>query len=430
MTGGRASLRPPLRGVDGQAGATLGAVVAQHRYRALLPGAAALALLCGTLAHGAGGRTRGLTVTLRASERPGAAAADRVKLYTRSSALVVGIDAYDGGWPRLRNAVRDGRVVGSLSLVGTPDGARVDLTGPGGYSKATRLPATLRSLKPGRYLATVTSPGFEGAKRSATVQVDRLVTLTVKLERLGRLRVSGTPEGAEVRVLAAARAEVAKGALPMTVRGLGSGTYEVMASRPGYYPHIALAKVLPGEETHVSLKLDRMVTMKCRKGRVKIKRGSERVPSVAATDSYCIDRYEYPGTGRVPSTHATYAQAEAVCAARNARLCTDKEWERACKGPRTYRYPYGNKFDPDRCVTEDADENPRDVQAAGSFKGCKSGYGVYDLSGNVAEWTAEGHVRGGSAQKPDYAVRCAHKVKRARAAQHPFAGFRCCSDLK
>jgi formylglycine-generating enzyme required for sulfatase activity len=159
-------------------------------------------------------------------------------------------------------------------------------------------------------------------------------------------------------------------------------------------------------------------------------RGFEGVEQRVQVDAYCVDRYEYPGKGRAPMTGITYKQAQALCGARSLRLCTDREWERACKGPRGYRYPYGSKFNADRCVTEDRQETPRALQSGGSFKRCKSGYGVYDMSGNAAEWSSEGHLRGGTATKPDYAVRCAHKVKKNRAAKDPFVGFRCCADAK
>ena len=55
--------------------------------------------------------TRGIEVTLRASEAPGAAVAGTVKLYGSSHALVIGIDGYTNGWPRLSNAIKDARAV-------------------------------------------------------------------------------------------------------------------------------------------------------------------------------------------------------------------------------------------------------------------------------------------------------------------------------
>ena len=79
--------------------------------------AAVLLLLAGAIsAHAA---SRGLRVELRQSEATGAASAGSVQLYQKSYALVIGIDAYKGGWPRLSNAVRDAKAVaGVLRLRG------------------------------------------------------------------------------------------------------------------------------------------------------------------------------------------------------------------------------------------------------------------------------------------------------------------------
>lgn len=54
---------------------------------------------------------RGITVQLKTSERTGAPDAGSVQLYTHSYALVVGINHYHGGWPRLSKAVEDAQAV-------------------------------------------------------------------------------------------------------------------------------------------------------------------------------------------------------------------------------------------------------------------------------------------------------------------------------
>lgn len=106
----------------------------------------------------------------------------------------------------------------------------------------------------------------------------------------------------------------------------------------------------------------------------------------AIPHDYCIDIYEYPNVrGAVPE-RLGFFDAAARCASRNKRLCTSVEWVRACSGPEKYAYPYGNEYDPSRCNTID---NPRSrgIAPAGSYPLCVNGYGLYDMSGNVAEWT-------------------------------------------
>ncbi|MDY0061870.1 MAG: SUMF1/EgtB/PvdO family nonheme iron enzyme [Myxococcota bacterium] len=157
-------------------------------------------------------------------------------------------------------------------------------------------------------------------------------------------------------------------------------------------------------------------------------RGFEGTARAVETRAYCIDVYEYPNrAGAQPMAGVDLAAARRLCAAQDKRLCDAAEWEKACKGPKGAAYPYGATFDPDVCVTEDRKEEGRAVSPAGSFKKCRSGYGVYDMSGNLAEWTEGGTMHGGSAQKPDYSVRCTSKARKSADA---FTGFRCCRDAQ
>jgi hypothetical protein len=110
-------------------------------------------------------------------------------------------------------------------------------------------------------------------------------------------------------------------------------------------------------------------------------------------------------------------QAAERCADRGGRLCTELEWERACKGPTSNPFPSGPEFDP-ACST-----NP----------GCSSGFGVWGM-GSLREWTssnARGNaersavVRGAPGPGPAGQPRCAHR-EIAPAAPHHDIGFRCC----
>ena len=53
----------------------------------------------------------GLYIDIKESEAADARVVERWKLYGASHALVIGIDDYVGGWPTLKNAVRDAREV-------------------------------------------------------------------------------------------------------------------------------------------------------------------------------------------------------------------------------------------------------------------------------------------------------------------------------
>lgn len=69
-----------------------------------------LLLLPGAAPAGDGG----FSLQLRASDLPGAPVAAEVLLYAESYALVIGIDEYTAGWPRLSNAVKDAEIVAEL----------------------------------------------------------------------------------------------------------------------------------------------------------------------------------------------------------------------------------------------------------------------------------------------------------------------------
>ena len=52
-----------------------------------------------------------LYVDLRDKDSPDGQVIERWKLYNASKALIIGIDAYNNGWPRLSMAVRDAETI-------------------------------------------------------------------------------------------------------------------------------------------------------------------------------------------------------------------------------------------------------------------------------------------------------------------------------
>ncbi|MCK6512743.1 SUMF1/EgtB/PvdO family nonheme iron enzyme [Myxococcota bacterium] len=156
-----------------------------------------------------------------------------------------------------------------------------------------------------------------------------------------------------------------------------------------------------------------------------------------STSGFCIDRYEAPGKGEMPIRDISWSDAKAHCATKGKRLCSEIEWERACKGSSERRFPYGNTFQPNRCNTRDAKGRNRSIRRGGSMPRCKSPFGVFDLSGNVAEWTSSPFlrkgwriIRGGSFNRPDWDVRCASRGGLPPNSRKSSVGFRCCSSPK
>ncbi|MFN3203017.1 MAG: protein kinase domain-containing protein [Bradymonadia bacterium] len=153
------------------------------------------------------------------------------------------------------------------------------------------------------------------------------------------------------------------------------------------------------------------VTMGCPKGMVAI------TPDDVGK-LFCIDTHERPGADNTPEQGVSLKSARAQCAAAGRRLCTGKEWVRACGAGR--HFPYGNTFEAERCATDG------ELAASGSFERCAGRFGTYDMSGNVAEWTADGKIRGGDVSSGADQARCDAQVS-AKEAKGMQVGFRCCA---
>jgi Sulfatase-modifying factor enzyme 1 len=148
---------------------------------------------------------------------------------------------------------------------------------------------------------------------------------------------------------------------------------------------------------------------------------------------FYIDVFPYPDEpGAIPVTDVTENEAEALCKTHGKRLCSELEWERACKGPDNETYEYGNQYRPERCRTGEAPA----LRPAGLNVSCHSDFGVRDMHGGAWEWTdspwgrgTRGHlvtVRGGNAPDGELVGRCANGMGRRPGTKSPTLGFRCC----
>jgi formylglycine-generating enzyme required for sulfatase activity len=127
--------------------------------------------------------------------------------------------------------------------------------------------------------------------------------------------------------------------------------------------------------------------------------GGCQPPYYISSDS----RTQYYGDAQYdnyPVINVDWDQAVTYCAWRGARLPSEAEWEKAARGSDGRLYPWGNMFDgtqANSCDTNcSADEwrNPSfndgyaDTAPVDAFPSGVSEYGIYNLAGNVFEWTS------------------------------------------
>ena len=158
--------------------------------------------------------------------------------------------------------------------------------------------------------------------------------------------------------------------------------------------------------------------------------GKNAFPVPVNGKTVCVDAYEYPNQpDATPKDMVNQQEAANICKNEGKHLCSIEEWQAACRGKDGFKFSYGNSYKQSKCNT-----NTKAAKRSGRKTQCRSWFGMYDMNGNLWEWTSSTSkqhpdkflVAGGAWNTNNESSCSVSKFSFYPQNQYPSVGFRCC----
>ncbi|RKH61550.1 nSTAND1 domain-containing NTPase [Corallococcus llansteffanensis] len=347
-----------------------------------------------------------------------------------------------------------------ITLVASPPGARVRLLGPGPEDAALpgrelgTVPLREESVPPGSHVLVLEAPGHAPVRAPVMLRSGEALTLDLKLPPAsavpegfvyvppGRF-LQGASESEYLRrafFYAPPLHEVETGAYLIARHEVTFGDYTAFLAslpakerserRPGNRHRITVVDLVEEAGGHWRLELSPASAHYSAKEGEPVRYGKRNRRAVQDWRRFPVSAISYDDalayvawldrTGRVPG----------------ARLCTEREWERAARGADGRRYPGGDWLGPDDAnvdLTYGREPLGFGPDEVGSHPRSRSPFGVDDLAGNVWEWTRSDVVpdqpsaQGGSWYQSDLTAHAANRDVVERTLREALLGLRVCA---